>query len=90
MARRDRTVRNPRDIRNLGELRQMRREVEIKLWYAEERLADGIADTFSVDNLLSLFAPPGSVGDRIVGGFSTGLATIRGIINAIQMFQSRR
>ncbi len=89
MAQRDRTIRTPRDIRRLAELRQMRREVDIKLWYAGEKLAGDVAYTFSVDNLLSIIAPPGSVGDRIVGGFSTGLATVRGVMNAIQMFRSR-
>ncbi len=89
MAGRDRIVRGPRDIRRLAELRQMRREVDIELRYAGEKLADDVAGTFSVDNLLSIIAPPGSVADRIVGGLSTGLATVRGVMNAIQIFRNR-
>ena len=89
MARGNRKTRYLSEISSLKELREARREIDMKLWYTGEKLADDVAETFSVDNLLSIIAPPGSVADRIVGGMSTGLATVRGIINAVQMFRSR-
>lgn len=89
MARRNRRARYLSEISSLNELREARREVGIKLWYAEEKLAGDAAETFSVDNLMSIIAPPGSVTDRIFGGMTTGIATVRGILNAIQMFRGR-
>lgn len=90
MARRNRRrVRYLSDISSLSELRQARREVDLKLWYAGEKLTDDLSDTFSVDNLMSIIAPPGSLTEKIIDGFSMGLTTLRGIINAIGLFRGR-
>lgn len=90
MARRNRKVRYLDEISSFKELREARREIDRRLRYAEEKLADDVVETFSVENLLSIIAPPGSAADRLVGSIGTGLATVRGVINAIQMFRSRR
>lgn len=74
----------------MRELREARRIVDLKLWYAEQKLADDISGTFSIDNFLSIIAPPGSLTDRVISGISTGLATIRGIINGIRCIRHRR
>jgi hypothetical protein len=78
------------DIKTQKELREVRRELELREWYAGEKFIDNASDTFSMDNLLSIVAPPGSAADRVVGGIGTGIATVRGIMNAVQMFRGRR
>jgi hypothetical protein len=67
------------EISTAAQLREARRELEIREWFARDRLAGDLVDTFTVDNLLSIVAPPGSVVERIIGGVGTGIAAVRGI-----------
>jgi hypothetical protein len=78
------------EIRSYKELRQVRREMDMKVWTAEEELSESVVEAFSADNILSFIAPQGSVIDRLVGGFDTVLATVRGIIRGVELFRSRR
>jgi hypothetical protein len=89
MARKIIKIRYLSDISSVGELREARRELELRTWYAERKLEDDIEETFTLDNMLSIFAPPGSLPDRILCGIGTGVATIRGIGNAFRMFRGR-
>lgn len=89
MARRIRTARYLNDIGTARALREARRDIDTRLWYAEDRFVERTASTFSVDNLISLIAPPGSLTDRLVGGVSSGLATIRGIMSYIRYRNNR-
>lgn len=73
----------------MRELREARRVVDLKIWYTEQRLADNVGSLFSVDNLVSAIAPPGSVADGIIGGMGMLAATFRGIVKGIRMFRSR-
>jgi hypothetical protein len=90
MKRKNRRVRYLDEISSYDELSKARREVRAKVWRAEERLADSAAGAFSFDNLISIIAPSGSLIDRLIGSFETGLATVRGIINGITVFRNRR
>jgi hypothetical protein len=67
------------EIDTAAQLREARRELEIREWFARERLAEDAADTFTVDNLLSIVAPPGSLVDRVIGGVGTGIAAAQGL-----------
>lgn len=84
-----RKIRNLSKISSLRELREARRIVDLKLWYTEQKISDDISGTFSVNNLLSLIAPEGSTADRIINGMTTGLATVRGIVNGIRRIRCR-
>jgi hypothetical protein len=60
-------------------------------------MADNFADTFSVGNLLSWIAPPGSFLDRviggvdsIVGGVNTGITALRAIMSVVDLFRGGR
>jgi hypothetical protein len=90
MTRRSRKVRHIGDISTHRELTEMRERLTAKIRTAERRLAYDIEDTFSVDNLLELVAPPGSFVWRIVDGIRMGLATVRGVVNAIDYFRENR
>jgi hypothetical protein len=92
MARsnRRRRVRYLDEIGSYEELIRARHHVQAQVRMAEEDLADTAADAFSLDNLVSIIAPPGSMVDRLIGSFDTVLATVRGIINGIALFRSRR
>ena len=78
------------EIRTVGELREARRELEIREWFAKERLIEDTYNTFTLDNLLSIVAPPGSLVDRIIGGVGTGFTAIQGIMGVIGSFLGRR
>lgn len=77
------------DIRNMRELRETRRVVDLKMWYTRQRLVDNAEALFSVDNLVSAIAPPGSAADRLIGGAGMLAATVRGVIKGIRVFRSR-
>lgn len=81
-----RGIRNTRSlggIRSVRELREVRREMELRELFARERLTEDVAETFSVGNLLSLVAPPGSVAGRMIGGVGTGFAALQGILGVV-------
>jgi hypothetical protein len=90
MTRRSRKVRHIEDISTYKELTEVRAQIRGRMRYAERRLADDIEDTFSIDNLLGLVAPRGSFAWRIVEGIDMGLATIRGVVKAVEYFRERR
>lgn len=90
MARRIEKTRYFSDIKTQKQLREARLELELRAWYAGEKIANDASDMFTVENLLSIIAPSGSVADRIVGGVGTGIATVKGLSNAIRMFRSKR
>jgi hypothetical protein len=87
---RNRRVRYLDEISSYDELIQARRDVQTQMWMAEEELAESAGEVFSVDNILSIIAPPGSMIDSLIGSFESGLATVRGIINGIALFRNRR
>lgn len=74
------------EIGTVGELREARRELSLREEYAGARLADEAADTFSLGGLLSIVAPPGSAGERIVGGIGTGVALMQGLSGVFRVF----
>jgi hypothetical protein len=78
------------EISSYDELVQARREVQAQMWRVEEDLTDSAAEAFSLDTLISIIAPPGSMVDRLIGSFDTLLATVRGIINGIALYRLRR
>ena len=90
MARRNRKIRHISDISTHRQLCEARESLDRKLWYVEQRLADDLADTFSPESLLELIAPPGSAADRFIGNIRMGMATLRGVVNAVEYFSSRR
>ena len=65
------------DIATMKELREARRELEMKRWYFEKVLTQRFRTTFSVDNLISIVVPPGSFIERAIGWIETGMAVIR-------------
>jgi hypothetical protein len=71
------------EINTAAELRAARQELEIRQWFAAERLAADVEDTFTFDNLLSLVAPPGSVVDRVIGGVGTGFTALQGLLGFV-------
>lgn len=77
------------DISSMEELREVRRWVDMKLWYTEEKLSDDVREGLSADNLMYIIAPPGSAAERVIDGVTTGLATVRGVINAIGVIRER-
>lgn len=83
MGREIRKVRYLSEISSVRELRQARRELEIREWFARERLIEDTYATFSLENLLSIVAPPGSVIDRVIGGVGTGFSVVQAVIGAI-------
>jgi hypothetical protein len=90
MARKkNRRVRSFSEISTYRELREVRTRLDMKLWYAEQRLSDRLVRAFSAENLLSLIAPPGSLIDNIIVGIGKGMATVRGVLNAIDYFRGR-
>jgi hypothetical protein len=92
MARRNRNrrVRYLDEISSYAELTQARRDVQVKIRSAEQELAESAGEAFSLDNLLSIVAPPGSVLDSLIGSIDTGIATVRGIINGIALFRRKK
>lgn len=79
----NRKVRYLSEIRTVAELREARRELEIREWFASERLGEDIRDTFSLNTLLSIVAPSGGMVDRMIGNVGTGFMATRGIVGAI-------
>lgn len=80
------------DYTNIGSLRELqdvRRRVDMKLWYVEEKIADDAREAFSAENLMYIVAPPGSATERIIDGVTNGIATVRGVISAIGMIRER-
>lgn len=71
-------------IGSYNELRMIRREIDMELWYIENKLADDVAEAFSFNNLVSLVAPRGSVVDRMASGVSSGLAVVRGFFKGLK------
>ncbi len=67
----------------MAQLREARREMELREFFARERLLADVADTFTLDNLLSMVAPPGSLVERVISGVGTGFAALQGIIGVV-------
>lgn len=78
------------EISTVRELKEARRELEIREWFARERLIQDAYDTFTIDNLLSMVVPPGSLADRVIGGVGTGIAAVQGIAGAISSLLGAR
>lgn len=74
------------EISTVAELKEARRELELREWFAGERLAEDIAETFTLENMISIVAPPGSVLDRVIGGVGTGFTAIQGIMGVVGSF----
>ncbi len=72
------------EIRTVRELREARRELELREMFARQRLEEDIRRTFTLSNLLSIVVPPASLIDRVIGGIGTGFAAVQGIIEAIK------
>ncbi len=87
---RNRRVRYLKEIATMSQLREAQREIALRTEYAGERLADDAAAVFSWDGLLSLVAPPGSVGERIMGGVTTGIAAVQGLSSVIGLWRERK
>jgi hypothetical protein len=68
------------EISTAAELRAARGELEVREWFASRRLVDDAIDTFTIENLISVVAPPGSLVDRVIGGIGTGIAAAQGIL----------
>ncbi len=83
MGRGIRQTRYLSEIRSVRELREAKRELELRDFFARERLAEDVAETFSVGNLLSLVAPPGSVVNRMMGGMETGLSAVQAVLGVV-------
>jgi hypothetical protein len=86
MGRVIRTTKYLSEISSVRELREARTELELREWFARERLASDVYDTLTWDNLLSMVAPPGSLFDRVIGGVGTGLAATQGILGLFGSF----
>jgi hypothetical protein len=71
------------EISSVRELQEARRELEIREFFARERLEMDVIDTFSPDNLLAMVAPPGSAIERIIGSVGNGIATVQGIMGVL-------
>lgn len=82
MGRENRNAHGLNKIGSMRELRVARRELEIREWFARERLADDAAEVFSLGTLVSLIAPRGSILGGMAGGigrvFSAALAAVVG------------
>ncbi len=90
MGREIRKARYLSEISSVAELREARSELELREWFAKERLIDDVYHTFSFDNLLSMVAPPGSFLGRAVGGVGTGISVAQGVIGAIRSLIGER
>ncbi len=87
---RNRRTRYLKEIATMSQLREAQREIALRAEYTGERLADNAAAVFSWDGLLSIVAPPGSVGERIMGGVTTGIAAVHGLSSFIGMWREHR
>jgi hypothetical protein len=67
------------EIGSVRELREARRELEIREFFARERLEMDVMDTLSPENMMAMVAPPGSLIYRVIGSVESGLATVQGI-----------
>ena len=74
------------EISTVRELKEARRELELREWFARERLAEDVAGTFTLGNLLSIVAPEGSLVDRMIGRVGTGITVAQGIFGLIGSF----
>ncbi len=83
MAREIRRARYLSEISSVRELREARRELELREWFARERLEADIYETFTLDNLVAMVAPPGSILDRVIGGVGTGFAVVQGVLGTL-------
>ncbi len=90
MGREIRKTRYLSEIGSVAELREARRELELREWFARERLMDDIHSTLSLDTLLSIVAPRGSLLDKVIGSVGTGFTAVQGIIGAISSMLSDR
>jgi hypothetical protein len=70
-------------------LREVREALQGRILYAEQRLADDFEETFSLENLIDLVAPPGSFLDRAIGWFEDAFAAVRGVMGAFDYFRRR-
>jgi hypothetical protein len=86
MGREIRRARYLSEIRSVRELKEARVELELREWFARERLEADVYDTFTLDNLVSIVAPPGSWLYRVIGGVGTGLATVQGVVGMLGSF----
>jgi hypothetical protein len=84
MAREIKKTRRLSEISSLAELREARRELALREWYARERLTRDVRDTFSFDNLLSIVAPRGSFLERAIGSVGSGFTVAQGVVRAIR------
>ncbi len=83
MAREIRRARYLSEISSVRELREARVELELRELFARRRLESDIYDTFTLDNLIGMVAPPGSILDRVIGGVGTGFAAVQGVMGVI-------
>jgi hypothetical protein len=90
MGREIRRARYLSEIRSVRELKEARVELELREWFARERLEADVYDTFTLDNLVSMVAPPGSWLNRVIGGVGTGLATVQGVVGMLGSFLGGR
>ncbi len=81
-----RSARYLSEISTVRELKEARRELELREWFARERLAEDVAGTFTLSNLLSIVAPEGSLVDRMIGSVGTGVSVAQGIFGLIGSF----
>jgi hypothetical protein len=68
------------EINNAAELREARHEIEFREWFAARRLTEDAYDFFTLENLVSIVAPPGSFIGRMIDGVGTGIAAAQGVL----------
>lgn len=94
MGRESRKARYLSEIGSARELKEAMRELELREFFARERLAEDAADTFTLGNLISTVMPRGSVADRVVGGVmggvGTGFSALQSVIGVLGSFMGSR
>lgn len=90
MGREIRKARYLSEISTVAGLKEARRELHIREWFARERLIEDVYDTFTLENLISVVAPPGSLIDRVIGGVGTGFTAFQGIIGVVGSLIGRK
>jgi hypothetical protein len=68
------------EINNAAELREARHEIEFREWFAARQLTEDAYDFFTLENLVSIVAPPGSFIGRMIDGVGTGIAAAQGVL----------
>ncbi|MDR2912133.1 MAG: hypothetical protein LBV38_02370 [Alistipes sp.] len=79
-----RAPRHPSEIRTLAELRDARRELRLREWYAARRLEDNAARVLHPRHLLSALAPADSFAGRVIDGLGAGISTAQTLISTAQ------